>query len=40
MEIAIIRQTTDYFHWFLAAAVVFLLTEALLRWTVLRSVTI
>jgi hypothetical protein len=36
----IIRKTTDYFHWFIGIAVALLLLEAVLRWGVLRSVTI
>jgi Ca-activated chloride channel family protein len=40
IDVTIIRKTTDYFHWFIGIAVAFLLLEAVLRWGVLRSVTI
>ncbi len=40
MDISIVRRTTEYFHWLVGAAVFLLLLELLLRWTVLRSVTV
>ncbi len=40
VEISSIRRTSDYFQWFIAAAVLLLLVDALLRWGFLRSVTI
>lgn len=39
IDVTTIRRTTEYFHWFLGVAVVFLLLEALLRWVLLRAVT-
>lgn len=39
IEISVVRRTTDYFHWFVAAAVFFLLLEILGRWGLLRTVT-
>lgn len=38
IEVTTIRRTTDYFHWFIGAAVVFLLLELLGAWLFLRSV--
>lgn len=40
MDITTIRRTTEYFHWLVGVAVLFVLLEALLRWSILRSVTI
>ncbi len=40
IDVTTVRRTSDLFHWLIGAAAVFLLLEALLRWTVLRSVTI
>ena len=40
IEVTVIRHQTDFFYWFVGAAVVLLLLESLLRWTLLRSVTI
>lgn len=40
IEVTVIRHQTDFFYWFVGAAVILLLLEALLRWTLLRSVTI
>ncbi|MBK9338146.1 MAG: VWA domain-containing protein [Lewinellaceae bacterium] len=40
IDVTTIRKTTDYFHWLIGAAVVLLLLEAVLRWGLLRSVTI
>jgi len=40
IEVSVIRRTTDYFHWFIAAAVAFLLLEILGRWWLLRTVTL
>lgn len=37
-EVSTIRRTTDYFHWFIGAAVVLLLLELLAAWLFLRSV--
>lgn len=39
IEISTVRRTTDYFHWFITVAVVFLLLEILGRWWLLRTVT-
>ncbi len=39
IEVSTVRRTTDYFHWFIGAAVVFLLLEILGRWWLVRSVT-
>jgi Ca-activated chloride channel family protein len=39
IEVSTVRRTTDYFHWFISAAVVFLLLEILNRWWLLRTVT-
>jgi Ca-activated chloride channel family protein len=38
IEVSTIRRTTDYFHWFISAAVVFILLELLSTWLFLRSV--
>jgi Ca-activated chloride channel family protein len=38
IEVSTIRRTTDYFHWFIGAAVVLLLLELLAAWLFLRSV--
>jgi len=40
IEVTVIRHQTDFFYWFVGVAVVLLLLESLLRWTLLRSVTI
>ncbi len=40
IDVTTIRRTTDFFHWFIGAAVVLLLFEALLQWTIFRSVTL
>lgn len=40
IEVSVVRHQTDFFHWFIGLAVAFLLLETLLRWTLLRSVTI
>ena len=40
VDVSILRHTTEYYYWFIGLAVVLLLLEALLRWTLLRSVTI
>lgn len=40
IDVTTIRRTTEYFHWLVGAAVVVLLLELLMRWVVLRSVTI
>lgn len=40
IEVSTVRRTTDYFHWFIAAAVAFLLLEILGRWWLLRTVTL
>lgn len=39
IEVSTVRRTTDYFHWFISAAVVLLLLEILGRWWLLRTVT-
>lgn len=39
IEISTVRRTTDYFYWFVSAAVVLLLLEMLGRWWLLRTVT-
>lgn len=39
IEVSIVRQTTDYFHWFIALAAILLLLEILGKWSVLRTVT-
>ncbi len=39
IEVSTVRRTTDYFHWFIGAAVVLLLIEILGTWGILRSVT-
>ncbi|MEO6759168.1 MAG: VWA domain-containing protein [Saprospiraceae bacterium] len=39
IEVTTVSRTQDWFQWFIAAAVVFLLLELLLRWGLLRSVT-
>lgn len=40
IDVTTIRRTTEYFHWLVGAAVVVLLLELLMRWVVLRSVTV
>ena len=40
IEVTVIRHTEEYFYWAMGIAVALLLVEALLRWTLLRSVTI
>lgn len=40
IEVSVVRHQTDFFHWFVGCAVALLLLEAVLRWTLLRSVTI
>mgnify|MGYP002397557680 CR=1 FL=1 len=40
IEVTTVRRTTEYYFWFVGIAVAFLLFESLLRWTLLRSVTI
>lgn len=40
IEVSVVRRTTDYFHWFIGAAVVLLLLEILGRWWLLRTVTL
>lgn len=40
MDVTIIHRTSDLFHWFIGVAAILLLLEALLRWTLFRSVTI
>lgn len=40
IEVSVVRHQTDFFHWFIGCAVALLLLEAVLRWTLLRSVTI
>jgi len=40
IDVTTIRRTTEYFHWLVGVAVFFLLLELLLRWLVLRSVTV
>jgi len=40
VDVTVIRKTTDYFHWLVGAAVLLLLLEAVLRWAMLRSVTV
>jgi len=39
VEVTTVARTQDWFHWFIAAAVLLLLIETLLRWGLLRSVT-
>ncbi|MCB0575114.1 MAG: VWA domain-containing protein, partial [Saprospiraceae bacterium] len=39
IEISIVRHTTEYFYWFVAAAAFLLILEMLLRWGMLRTVT-
>jgi len=39
IEVSTVRRTTDYFHWLVGVAVVFLLLEILGRWWLLRTVT-
>ncbi len=39
IEVSVVRQTTDYFHWFIGLAVVLLLLEVLRKWTILRTIT-
>lgn len=39
IEVSVVRQTTDYFHWFIGLAVVLLLLEVLGKWTILRTIT-
>ncbi len=39
IEVSTVRRTTDYFHWFISAAVVLLLLEILGRWWLLRTAT-
>ncbi len=38
IEVTTLQRTKDFFHWFLGAAIVFLLLEMLGRWGLLRSV--
>ncbi len=40
IEVSTVRRTTDYFHWFITAAIAFLLLEILGRWWLLRTVTL
>lgn len=40
VEVTTIRHTSDFFHWLLGAAVLFLLLEMLLRWFLLRTINI
>lgn len=40
IDVTVIHRTTELFYWFVGIAVALLLLEALLRWTVLRSVTV
>ena len=40
IEVTTIRRTSELFYWLLGAAVVLLLLEMLLRWGLLRSVTV
>lgn len=40
IEVSVVRHQTDFFHWFIGCAVALLLLETVLRWTLLRSVTI
>lgn len=40
VEVTSVRHTTEYFHWFVGAAVLFLLLEMLSRWWLLRAVTV
>ncbi len=39
IEVSTVRRTSDYFHWFIGAAVVLLLIEILGTWGILRSIT-
>lgn len=39
IEVSTIRRTTDYFHWFIGAAVALLLVEILMGWGLFRSLT-
>lgn len=39
IEVSTVLRTTDYFHWLIGAAVVFLLLEILNKWWLLRTVT-
>ncbi|MFN8304974.1 MAG: VWA domain-containing protein [Saprospiraceae bacterium] len=39
VDVTTVRRTSDYYHWFVGAAILLLLLEALLRWGFLRSVT-
>ena len=39
IEVSTVRRTTDYFHWFIGAAVILLLIEILGMWGILRSTT-
>lgn len=40
IEVTTIRRTTEFFFWFVGAAALLILLEALLRWMVLRSITV
>lgn len=40
VDVTTIRRTSDYFHWFVGAAILLLLLEAVLRWGFFRSVTV
>lgn len=40
VEVAILHRKAEFFYWFVGAAVIFLLFEMLLRWTVLRTINI
>lgn len=39
-DVTVIHRTTDFFHWFIGVAAIMLIVEALLRWTLFRSVTV
>lgn len=39
IEVSVVRRTTDYFHWFVGLAVIFLLFEILGRWGMLKTIT-
>ncbi|MDO8971617.1 MAG: VWA domain-containing protein, partial [Saprospiraceae bacterium] len=39
IEISTVRRTTDYFHWFIGAAVLLILIEIVAVWVVFRAIT-
>lgn len=39
IEVSVVRRTTDYFHWFVGLAAIFLLLEILGRWGMLKTIT-